>query len=91
MKRFDAAGGELLVCPICFNAKELDEATADRQRPARRHRPALGVDRRRRHHVQLLTAPGRSLRAVAAGSSLASVPPGAMLGADVRSGNAMGR
>jgi predicted peroxiredoxin len=27
MKRFDAAGGELLVCPICFNAKKLDEAT----------------------------------------------------------------
>lgn len=24
MKRFDAAGGELLVCPICFNAKRLD-------------------------------------------------------------------
>ena len=21
MKRYDAAGGELLVCPICFNAK----------------------------------------------------------------------
>ena len=27
VKRLDAAGGELLVCPICFNAKELDEAT----------------------------------------------------------------
>jgi len=25
MKRFDAAGGELLVCPICFNARHLDE------------------------------------------------------------------
>jgi predicted peroxiredoxin len=25
VKRFDAAGGELLVCPLCFNAKELDD------------------------------------------------------------------
>jgi predicted peroxiredoxin len=24
MKRFDAAGGQLLVCPVCFNAKQLD-------------------------------------------------------------------
>jgi predicted peroxiredoxin len=24
MKRYDAAGGQLLVCPICFNAKQLD-------------------------------------------------------------------
>ncbi|MGH8959903.1 MAG: DsrE family protein [Jatrophihabitantaceae bacterium] len=24
--RFAAAGGQLLVCPLCFNAKELDEA-----------------------------------------------------------------
>ncbi len=27
MKRFEAAGGELLVCPICFNSRQLDEAT----------------------------------------------------------------
>ena len=27
MKRFEAAGGELLVCPLCFNARQLDEAT----------------------------------------------------------------
>jgi predicted peroxiredoxin len=26
MKRFDAAGGELLVCPICFDARKLGEA-----------------------------------------------------------------
>jgi predicted peroxiredoxin len=26
MSRFDAAGGQLLVCPICFNAKRLDAA-----------------------------------------------------------------
>jgi len=25
MRRFYAAGGELLVCPICFNARHLDE------------------------------------------------------------------
>ena len=24
MKRYDAAGGELLVCPVCFNAKQLE-------------------------------------------------------------------
>ncbi len=24
--RFEAAGGQFLVCPLCFNAKELDEA-----------------------------------------------------------------
>lgn len=27
MTRFDAAGGELLVCPVCFNAKQLDDAS----------------------------------------------------------------
>jgi predicted peroxiredoxin len=27
MKRYEAAGGELLVCPLCFSAKNLDEAT----------------------------------------------------------------
>lgn len=27
MARFEAAGGELLVCPICFNAKGLQEST----------------------------------------------------------------
>ncbi len=26
MKRYVAAGGELLVCPICFNARQMDEA-----------------------------------------------------------------
>src|SRR4051812_11622140 len=24
MKRYDAAGGRLLVCPVCFNARQLD-------------------------------------------------------------------
>jgi predicted peroxiredoxin len=27
MKRFEAAGGRYFVCPVCFNAKKLDEAT----------------------------------------------------------------
>jgi predicted peroxiredoxin len=27
MKRYEAAGGEFLTCPLCFNAKALDEAT----------------------------------------------------------------
>ena len=26
MKRYDTAGGRLLVCPICFNSKKLDAA-----------------------------------------------------------------
>ncbi len=26
MKRYQAAGGDLLVCPICFNARQLDGA-----------------------------------------------------------------
>ena len=25
MKRYEAAGGQLLVCPVCFNAKQLDQ------------------------------------------------------------------
>ena len=27
VKRFEAAGGRYFVCPICFNAKQLDDAT----------------------------------------------------------------
>lgn len=27
LKRFEAAGGELLVCPICFGARKLEEST----------------------------------------------------------------
>jgi predicted peroxiredoxin len=27
MKRYDAAGGEFFACPICFNARKLDEST----------------------------------------------------------------
>jgi hypothetical protein len=25
MKRYEAAGGRYYVCPVCFNAKQLDE------------------------------------------------------------------
>lgn len=25
MKRYEAAGGELLVCPICFNSRQIDD------------------------------------------------------------------
>ena len=27
MKRYEAAGGQYYVCPICFNAKQLDKST----------------------------------------------------------------
>jgi predicted peroxiredoxin len=27
MKRYEAAGGRFLTCPICFNARQLDEST----------------------------------------------------------------
>lgn len=27
MKRYDAAGGKFLTCPICFNARNLEEGT----------------------------------------------------------------
>ncbi len=27
LKRFEAGGGEFLVCPICFNARQIDEGT----------------------------------------------------------------
>ncbi len=27
VKRYEAAGGELLICPICFNARSLDDTT----------------------------------------------------------------
>lgn len=26
MKRYEAAGGQYLVCPVCFNSKKLDES-----------------------------------------------------------------
>ena len=27
MARYEAAGGKFLVCPVCFNARQIDEAT----------------------------------------------------------------
>ena len=27
LKRYEAAGGQFLVCPICFNARRIDDAT----------------------------------------------------------------
>ena len=33
-KRYEAAGGRYLVCPICFNARHLDERHAGGQRRA---------------------------------------------------------
>ena len=27
MKRYDAAGGAFLVCPMCFNARQIDDAS----------------------------------------------------------------
>lgn len=27
MRRYEASGGELLVCPICFNSRSLDDTT----------------------------------------------------------------
>ena len=45
LKRYAAAGGRFLVCPICFNARATGRRPAARQRRARRHRAAVGVDR----------------------------------------------
>jgi predicted peroxiredoxin len=56
VKRFHDAGGRYYVCPICFDARKLDKGDLVPKRRARRDRPAVGMDRRRRrHHVQLLT------------------------------------
>ena len=47
MKRYEAAGGRYYVCPICFNAKQLDESDADRRRRAPGHGADVELDRRR--------------------------------------------
>ena len=52
--QYAEGGGELLVCPICFSARKLDEGAPGREREARWRDAALGVDRRRRDRVQLL-------------------------------------
>ena len=57
-------GGELLVCPICFDARKLDDERARAQRPPRRRHPAVGVDRRRAGDgVQLLATADAELHA----------------------------
>ena len=45
VKRYEAAGGRYYVCPICFDARKLDEARPHRRRRAPRHRPDVAVDR----------------------------------------------
>ncbi len=55
MKRFEAAGGVLLDLPDLLQRQEARRGHARVQRPAGRNRPAVGVDRRRRDHLQLLT------------------------------------
>ena len=53
-QQYADGGGELLVCPICVNARGLAEPGC--QRSHRRCNPALGVDRRRgSHRLQLLS------------------------------------
>ena len=54
MDRYAKAGGRYLVCPICIKSKQLDDDQLHQRRRTRRDRSALGLDRRRRHHVQLL-------------------------------------
>jgi predicted peroxiredoxin len=57
VERYAKAGARYMVCPICFDARKLDKGRADRVRAAGRYRPDVAVDRRRRRdHVQLLTA-----------------------------------
>jgi predicted peroxiredoxin len=69
LARYEKAGGQFMVCPICFNAKRLERRAAA-QRGTGWHRRAVGVDRRRRgDHLQLLTgASGRGPSAASLGS-----------------------
>ena len=63
-EQFAEGGGELLVCPICFNSKKLDEAQLVDNATAGRRDSALAVDRRRRgDRLQLLTIQARANRA----------------------------
>ena len=46
-----------MVCPVCFNAKQLDKGSLITGAEPGRQRPAVGVDRRRRRdNLQLLTS-----------------------------------
>jgi predicted peroxiredoxin len=51
-------GGELLACPICLNAARARRRRARLERTRRRRHAPLGVDRRGRYRVQLLTQGG---------------------------------
>ena len=52
--QYTEGGGELLVCPICFNARKLDESALVANARLAGATPALGLDRGRRYRVQLL-------------------------------------
>ena len=79
MQRFETAGGELLDVPDLLQRQATRRGHARVQRPTRRNRPALGVDRRRRHHLQLLTGPtpvernGRRFQPTSASASLDAI------------------
>ena len=45
-KRYEAAGGRYLVCPICFTAKQLDDGALVGERRAGWHGAVVGMDRR---------------------------------------------
>ena len=47
MKRYEAAGGRYYVCPICFNAKQLDEDTLIAGAEIQGTVPDVDLDRRR--------------------------------------------
>ena len=54
-EQFADGGGELWLCPICLDARDLGDAEKVSQRPDRRRDPSVGVGRQRYDRVQLLT------------------------------------
>jgi predicted peroxiredoxin len=56
------AGGELLVCSICFQRPRAERGRSRRERTDRWRDAVVGVDRRRRDRLQLLTRRTRELR-----------------------------
>ena len=80
LARYDKAGGQYMVCPVCFNAKQLDKAGLLPKRRPGRQRPAVGMDRRRRSDNLQLLRPhpelkkGRAPRAPAPGAHDSLVP-----------------
>ena len=53
--QFAEGGGELYACPICFDARRLDHGEPRAERAHRGCDAAVGVRRRGRNGVQLLT------------------------------------